>query len=52
MMDWLTDHSGLVGLLLFVGLFLGFAVWAYRPSNKEKMEQYGKIPLEESRHGE
>ncbi|MBV8061044.1 MAG: cbb3-type cytochrome c oxidase subunit 3 [Alphaproteobacteria bacterium] len=52
MMDWLTQNAGMVGLVLFFALFLCFGVWAYSPGNRKKMEQYGKIPLEESRHGE
>lgn len=52
MMDWLTQHAGTVGLVLFFTLFVCFGIWAYRPSNKKKLEKYGRIPLEESHDGQ
>jgi cytochrome c oxidase cbb3-type subunit 4 len=30
-------------------LFLGIVVWALWPSNRRKMEEYGRIPFEEDR---
>ncbi|TNE63816.1 MAG: cbb3-type cytochrome c oxidase subunit 3 [Alphaproteobacteria bacterium] len=48
MMDWLTNHTGagLTGLLFFFLVFIGIAVWAYRPQVKERLESYKNIPLE------
>ena len=47
MMDWVAEHGSLLVLITFFALFLGFAVWAYAPANKRKMETYGQIPLQE-----
>lgn len=52
MIDWLASHGGIVVLLTFFGLFVGFSVWAYLPANKEKMNTYGQIPLEEKKNVE
>ncbi|TAH32485.1 MAG: cbb3-type cytochrome c oxidase subunit 3 [Alphaproteobacteria bacterium] len=35
-------------LIFFFALFVLIAIWAFRPENKKKMEQHGKIPLEEN----
>jgi cbb3-type cytochrome oxidase subunit 3 len=51
MMAWLEMHGGLVVMLVFIAMFLMFAVWAYRPLNRSKLEAYGRIPLEESPYG-
>jgi len=48
MMDWLADHGSLVILVFFFTLFLAFAFWAYKPTNKAKMDEYGQIPLRET----
>lgn len=50
--DWLAMHGQLTVLLVFFGIFVGFAVWAYAPANKAKLEKYGHIPLEERPEGE
>ncbi len=34
-------------LILFMGIFAVMAFYAYRPANKNKMEEYSKIPLED-----
>ena len=52
MMDWLATQGGLLVLVMFFALFLGVAVWAYRPSGKGQMEDYGNIPLRETGDGE
>ena len=41
---------GLVGLLLFFGLFVGILVWLFRPGAKKKFKQFGDIPLEDHKH--
>lgn len=48
MIDWLAQHAGMIGLLLFVTMFLIFAAWAYAPSNKERMKQDAEIPFREN----
>ena len=51
-MDWLAQNGSLLVLVMFFALFLGFAFWAYRPSNKSKFQTYGQIPLKENGDGE
>lgn len=38
---------GLVGLLFFFTFFVGVAIWAYRPANKQKLEALKQIPFSE-----
>ncbi len=51
MMDWLATHGGTMVLLMFFAMFLMFAVWAFAPGNKKRMEAYGQIPLKENDDG-
>ena len=46
-MDWFFEHgnAGTVGLLFFFTVFVGVAIWAYRPSLKEKIEANKNIPF-------
>jgi cbb3-type cytochrome oxidase subunit 3 len=37
--------SSWFGLILFMALFIGVVFWAFRPKNKQKLENYGSIPL-------
>jgi cbb3-type cytochrome oxidase subunit 3 len=52
MMDILAEHGPVVATLLFFGVFVAVAVWAYWPGNKRGFEDCGHIPFRESRHGE
>jgi len=52
MIDWLAIHGALLVLLAFFCVFLAFAAWAYIPKNKDKMNDYGQIPLREKYDGE
>lgn len=36
---------GLIGLCFFFALFVGIAVWAYIPKNKDELEDLKHIPL-------
>lgn len=45
--DDIRAVSGTVGLIFFAVAFAGIFWWAYNPKNKEKMEEHGKIPLNE-----
>lgn len=47
MIDWLSDNAGMTGLLFFFSTFCAIAFWAFRPANKDKMEDYRNIPLKE-----
>ncbi len=46
MIDWLSEHAGMAGLLFFFCVFVAIAVWSYRPKAKEKLESHKFIPLE------
>lgn len=48
MMDWLATQGNILVLVIFFLMFLGFAVWAYRPKNKDRMQRDSEIPLKES----
>lgn len=38
-------------LVLFMVFFCGVLVWLYHPRNKEKFEEYGRIPFKEESDG-
>ncbi len=40
-----------IGLLMFFVTFVGIAIWTLKPSNKQKIESYGEIPLKEDNRG-
>ncbi|MDD9912409.1 MAG: cbb3-type cytochrome c oxidase subunit 3 [Alphaproteobacteria bacterium] len=47
------DYNAIAGwvgsfrLLFFLIFFVGIAVWAFKPSNKDKLEAHAQIPLNE-----
>ena len=41
---------GMVGLLLFFGLFTGVLIWVFMPGMKAKFKEYGNIPLKDDTH--
>lgn len=50
MMDMLASHAGVIGLLFFFFVFVGIALWAFRPGRKNVIESYKYIPLSEESH--
>lgn len=38
-------------LVVFLAFFCGVIVWLYNPRNKDKFEEYGRIPFKEEPHG-
>jgi cbb3-type cytochrome oxidase subunit 3 len=52
MMDSFITHAPTIGLLFFFVLFTGIAVWAYKPSNKNTLQQLGAIPLKDENYDE
>ncbi len=50
-METLATHAPVIGLLIFVTVFVGVAIWALKPSNKARFKTYGEIPLNEDHHG-
>lgn len=51
MMDWLSTQGSVLVLVMFFLTFLAFGYWAFRPANKQKMEEYRQIPLKENDDG-
>ena len=54
-MDYETvaGWTGILRLLLFVGLFVGILVWVFRPGARKSYDEQAQIPLreEETPHG-
>ena len=48
MLDWLTQHGATLVLVMFFIALVGFALWAYAPRNKQKLEDHAQIPLRET----
>ena len=49
MIDFLTKHAGLLGLLIFFSFFVVMAVWIFRPGSRHHYQNQAKIPLHEDR---
>ncbi|MCB1556183.1 MAG: CcoQ/FixQ family Cbb3-type cytochrome c oxidase assembly chaperone [Alphaproteobacteria bacterium] len=47
MIDWITHHAGVIGLLFFVVFFAAVVLWLIRPGAKEYYKEQGDIPLKE-----
>ena len=47
MIDTFMDNAPNISLLLFFGMFLIILVWSLWPSNKDRLQSYGDIPLED-----
>jgi cbb3-type cytochrome oxidase subunit 3 len=47
MINYISEHAGMVGLLLFVGIFMCITFLAFLPKSKERIESYKYIPLAE-----
>jgi cbb3-type cytochrome oxidase subunit 3 len=47
MIDWIANNAGMTGLLFFFSVFCVIAFWAFRPANRERIEDYRNIPLRE-----
>ena len=47
MIDAISQHAGIIGLLFFFSVFTGIALWAFRPGNKNSIESHKYIPLSE-----
>ncbi len=49
MIDWLTDNSGTIITVVFFVAFVSISLWAYIPSNKNKLQDRAMIPFQEER---
>ncbi|XBQ17062.1 MAG: cbb3-type cytochrome c oxidase subunit 3 [Oceanicaulis sp.] len=47
MYEPLSSFAQTWGLLLFVAFFIGAAVYAFWPKNKDKFEEAARVPLED-----
>jgi len=50
MIDWLSHHAGMMGLLFFFTFFTLTVLWVFRPGAKESYRKKSHIPLNEDRH--
>ena len=48
MMDFVTHHAGLIGLLFFFTFFCAVALWTFRPGARAAYQKQAQIPLEET----
>lgn len=47
MMDFLSNHAGVIGLLFFFAVFMVIIFQSFRPSAKKTIESYKYIPIRE-----
>lgn len=47
MMDFISAHAGLIGLLFFFVFFCAVALWTFRPGARAAYDKAAHIPLEE-----
>ena len=52
MIDFLAQHSGIVGLVIFVGFFAFVVARLYSPGAKQVYDRFANIPLMEDNHDE
>lgn len=48
MLDFVTTHAGLIGLLFFFVFFTLMALWVFRPGAKKSYQDHADIPLKET----
>ena len=46
MIETLSQYSGYIVLVAFFAAFVGIIAWAYRPANRDRLEDYRNIPFE------
>lgn len=51
MIDFLSDHAGLIGLIFFVSVFLIILIYVFRPGSKQKYKSHGNIPFKGDDNG-
>lgn len=49
MVEFMSAHAGLIGLLFFFLFFCLVTLWTFRPQAKKKYEENAKIPLQENK---
>lgn len=51
MMAAFITHAPVIGLMFFFSIFVGISIWALRPANKIRFQDYSEIPLQEDSYG-
>ena len=50
-LDWLTHNAPIVTTVFFFLMFVGIAIWAYLPKNKNNIQNNAMIPFLEQEQG-
>ena len=50
-LDWLTHNSAIITTIFFFTMFVGIAIWAYLPKNKDVIQSDAMIPFHEQEQG-
>ena len=48
MIEFLTTHAALIGLLFFFLFFCAAGLWTFRPGSRKTYQKHARIPLEET----
>ena len=48
MMDFITMHAAMIGLLFFFVFFCAMSAWVFRPGAKKIYTNHARIPLGEN----
>lgn len=48
MIDFLSAHAGMIGLLFFFIFFVVLVLWTFRAGSKENYNESANIPFEEN----
>lgn len=48
-METFAQYAPIIGLLIFVSIFLVVVVWVMRPSKKKKLQDLANIPLNDDK---
>ena len=51
MIDFLSQHAGLIGLIFFVVVFLIMLAFVFRPGSKKIYKSHGNIPFKGDDNG-
>lgn len=48
MIDFMTNHAALIGLVFFFLFFCAVGLWTFRPGARSSYQKYARLPLEEN----
>lgn len=49
LIDLLSHHAAMIGLLFFFVFFCVVGFWTFRPSARKDYQKYARIPLKENK---